>query len=92
MAADSELFNRTKCSVAVRRLYRATDNNSVNVHRILLRELALGFLPSYIYRNVTCSMEKSDVEKGGQVWLSIMKGFEVCSPTGNNHRSNWGLR
>ncbi len=96
MAADSELFNRTKCSVAVQRLYRVTDNNSINVHRISLRKLAFGSLPSYIYIYIYIHMlhimEKSDVEKGGQVWLSIMKGFELCSPTDHNHCNNWELR
>lgn len=87
MAADSELFNRTKCSVAVQRLYRATDNNSINVHRISLSELALGILSScdiYLYIFTSLHeriMERCNVERADRFGsLSVMKGFEVCSP------------
>lgn len=69
MAADSELFNRTKCSVAVQRLYGVTDNNSINVHRISLRELAFGSLPSYIY--IYSHAAYNGKERCGKGWTGL---------------------
>lgn len=93
MAADSELFNRTKCSLAVQRLYRATDNNSINVHRISLSELALGIPSSrdiYLFASLhEHIMERCNVEKGGQVWLAVCnEGVWGMLPTGHDHC--WG--